>query len=71
MLGLLPDGGGGGSGGGGAASGGGGAAASTPPWQLLRTYRTRATPVIALGFTPRNLLLAAGPFSLRPPPGGG
>ena len=34
------------------------------PYQLLRTYRTRATPVIALEFSPRNLLLAGGPVSL-------
>lgn len=37
------------------------------PWQLLRTYRTRATPVAAAGFTPRNLLLAGGALTLRAP----
>lgn len=33
---------------------------------LLGLYPTKHTPVFSVGFTPRNLLLAAGPY--RPPP---
>ena len=40
-------------------------AAHWPPYQLVRTFTTRATPVIHVGFTCRNLLLAGGPWSLQ------
>lgn len=36
------------------------------PYSLLRTLTTRAMPVVHVAFTPRNLLLAAGPAV--PPP---
>jgi hypothetical protein len=36
------------------------------PYQLLRTFTTQATPVIHVGFSPRNLLLAGGPWTLQP-----
>jgi hypothetical protein len=32
------------------------------PWQLLRCYQTRATPVCSLRFSGRNLLLGAGAY---------
>jgi transcription initiation factor TFIID subunit 5 len=55
-------GGGGGAGGGGAAAA---AAAAVKPYQQLRAYRTRATPVAHVAFTPRNLLLAGGAWAPR------
>lgn len=36
--------------------------AACPQQQPLRTYRTKSSPVAALAFSPRNLLLAAGAF---------
>jgi hypothetical protein len=36
------------------------------PYQLLRTFTTQATPVIHVAFSPRNLLLAGGPWTLQP-----
>jgi transcription initiation factor TFIID subunit 5 len=60
---------GGGGGGGGAAGGGAAAAAgaaAAKPYQQLRAYRTRATPVAHVAFTPRNLLLAGGAWAPRP-----
>jgi hypothetical protein len=32
------------------------------PWQQLRSYQTRATPVCSLAFSRRNLLLGAGAY---------
>lgn len=34
------------------------------PYSLLKTYCTKATPIAALSFTPRNLLLGAGAFTV-------
>jgi Sec-independent protein translocase protein TatA len=42
------------------------AAAAVKPYTLLRTWRTRAAPVAAVAFTPRNLLLAGGAWALQP-----
>jgi hypothetical protein len=79
---FSDDGGAGGGGGGGgsgpqAQQGGGGAAGAQQqqqqqqqqqgrPYQQLRVWRTRATPVAHVEFTPRNLLLAGGAWALRP-----
>jgi hypothetical protein len=61
-------GGGGGGGGGGqqAQLGGGGGQGGQRPYQQLRVWRTRATPVAHVAFSPRNLLLAGGAWALRP-----
>lgn len=42
------------------------AAAHWQPYQLVKTFATRATPVIHVAFSPRNLLLAGGPWTLLP-----
>ena len=40
-------------------------AATATPYRALETYRTKASPAISVYFTARNLLLAAGAFSLE------
>lgn len=40
-----------------------------PPWQpyqLLKTFTTQSMPVVYVGFSQRNLLLAGGPWTLQP-----
>ncbi|KAF6259711.1 WD40-repeat-containing domain protein [Scenedesmus sp. NREL 46B-D3] len=53
----------------------GGGVPQYQPYQLLRTFTTQATPVIHVSFSPRNLLLAGGPWTLasvsRQPRAGG
>lgn len=34
------------------------------PHSLIRTYRTKSTPIFGLQFTPRNLLLGSGAFTM-------
>lgn len=41
-------------------------AAHWVPYTLVQTLTTRATPVVHVGFTSRNLLLAGGPWNLQP-----
>jgi hypothetical protein len=36
------------------------------PYSQLKSYRTRATPVTQVAFSPRNLLLAGGAWAPRP-----
>ena len=41
------------------------AAAASIPYRALEAYKTKASPAISVCFTARNLLLAAGAFSLE------
>lgn len=36
------------------------------PYQLLKTFTTQSMPVVYVDFSPRNLLLAGGPWTLQP-----
>lgn len=52
-----------------AAGGSGGAHGHAPSWQpyqLLKTLTTQSMPVVHVEFSPRNLLLAGGPWTLQP-----
>ena len=59
---------GGATGAAGPAGGGGGGGKAGEGLPLLRTLRTKATPVFGLRFTTRNLLLGSGTLSLYRPP---
>lgn len=48
------------------AHGHGHAAPSWTPYQLLQTWTTQCMPVVCVQFSPRNLLLAGGPWTLQP-----
>lgn len=39
---------------------------SWQPYQLLKTFTTQSMPVVYVGFSPKNLLLAGGPWTLQP-----
>jgi hypothetical protein len=43
-----------------------GHAPSWQPYQLLKTFTTQSMPVVYVEFSPRNLLLAGGPWTLQP-----
>ena len=36
------------------------------PYQPLKTFTTQSMPVVYVGFSPKNLLLAGGPWTLQP-----